>query len=370
MNLTSKLLLLSCLFALPAQSNAQMSNADTRFIPENCFFVLQFDMQKLFSYEKMGAKNLEKLNKFFKKEAKFDLMAMKTLTFLFCETGQEEDFGEEVFGIAMTFSKNVAQEEFLDGMGVDFEESTINGKKIFKAQQQYAPSVCFDDGKTVLISKVETLEKMIGKEAGKAKICALLQSADPDSEVKGAFLTSPMYSNFLAAISRDIPISPFNIEKVFGEAKTAIISGNVKSSTPIYIQVGCKSEEGAQELAKRGKFLVDLGKATIPISRDTLKQERKRLEKEDLSGFEKYQYEQMAAALQGLELSEKILNATETSSTGKTAYVKVKKMGGVKELVPLLAQMFAAQFEALDILREGSDEPREIEDFEAQKDDF
>lgn len=347
----------------PASSSAQMGNADVRFIPDKCYFVLQFDMQKLYTYEKMGSKSLQNISGFFKKQTQMDLMDMKTFTLQFCEGENPTEFGEDTFGLAMSFGKAVDKESFLRGMEIEFEEGEIDGIKYHKSSNQYAPSVCFPDDKTIVLGMSTALERMIGKKSGNSKISALLKSADPNAEVKGAFHNNEMYKTFLSAIAMEIPVSPFNIEKVFGSAQTAVISGNVKSSTPILFQVECDSEDGAETLAKKVKFLVDMGKATIPITRETMEKQKKEMAGRDLGGFEKFQAKQIDMALNGMDISEKILEAAETSNKGKTTYFKVKKMGGVPELIPVIASMFEAQFEAIDALQEGLDIPLE-DDFE------
>lgn len=373
MKSTVALCLLCVAGAFVSPIEAQMGNTDVRYISDKSFFAMQFDMQKLFSYEKMGSKNLEMIAKFFEKQAHIDLMAMKTITVQFCES-EGGGFDDDSFGFVMTFAKPIDKDMFLAEMkGIEFEEDSVDGTKYYRSTETYGPSICFTDGgKTVAMAKDETLKGMIGKKSTDSEIQALLKSADPGAEVKGAFLTGETYLSMLEEINAEIPFKPFNIVKVFGEAKSAIISGNVKSSTPIFLQVECKTEEGAEDLAKKGKLLIDLGKASIPLGRESLENELKRLEGKELKGFEKFQLSQAKMGIKGLEISEKILEGAGTSSQGKTATLKVKKMGGVKELIPMFAEMFATQFMAIQELQEGIELPEADfgEDFKKIEDEL
>lgn len=52
---------------LPKLSFSQMGKVDTRYVSESSFLVLQFDIQKLVSYERMGSKDVEDIAKGLKK---------------------------------------------------------------------------------------------------------------------------------------------------------------------------------------------------------------------------------------------------------------------------------------------------------------
>ena len=178
-----------------SMANAQMGGADVRYISDKSFFAIQFDMQKLYTYDKMGSKSLESITEFIKKQAKFDLMTMKTLTIQFCETENETEFGEETFGVVMDFTKAINKKEFLEGMGIDFEDDKINGIPFHRSTASYAPSICFPTDNTIGMAMQSTMEGMIGKKSADAKVRALLNSADPKAEVKGAFSANEMYRN-------------------------------------------------------------------------------------------------------------------------------------------------------------------------------
>ena len=356
--------LILALHFMALQGSAQMGGADVRFIPDSSFFVMQFDMQKLFTYEKMGSKNLETVSKFFKKQAAIDVMSIKTLTFQFCQPDDPTKIDDDFFGLIMTFTRPINQKEFVEKNHADAQEAEVNGQKYFRAPQTYGPSVCFPDDKTLVMAVAPTLEKMIGKTSNQTQIKALLNSADPNAEVKAAFHANDTYLNLLAEISSEIPFKPFDIEKVFGQAKSAVISGNVKSSTPIFIEVNCKTGEGAETLAKKTKTLLDLGTASIPIGRESMQAQKKEMEGRELRTFEKFQLKNIEMSLKGLDVGEKLLAAAETSHQGKKAFLKVKMMGGVKSLMPMISEMIGNSFSALDELESEFEAERALEDFD------
>lgn len=350
-------------WTFPGPGFAQMRDVDVRYISDNCFFALQFDIQKLMALQKMGDKDVAKLAEMIKKNTQMDIRRMKTFTIQFCEAEGGEGFDDDIVGVAITFTEPVDPEKIVATLGPPFEKVEEDGLDFYRPEGGFGPTIHFGDGKKALLIGLEpTVKKMAGKKSGQSRVAALMKSADPNGELKGAFVAGETYQTFLEMISDEIPVSPFNIAKVFGEAKEAVFSGNVRSSTPILIQGTCKSAEGAETLAKKIKFLIDLGKSTIPIGKESIQAQLKELDGKELSGFEKFNYLNLKMSLQGLELSEKILGASHATSADKKVAVKVKMMGGFKDVVPMIVKMMSAQFVAIDELRQGLDEPPIIED--------
>lgn len=351
---------------LPVRAWAQMDNTDARFIPKDSFFVMQFDMQKLLGYERMGSENLETIVKGLREETKIDLLSMKTLTVQFCPGEDPTELDDDMVGVIMTFSNPIDQEAFLEGLGDEMAETEFDGKKYLRNSSVYGPSIYFPDDKTIVMGMAVTMEKMISKDGEDARLRGLLKATDPDAEIKAAFRTNELYKKFLMEINQEIPITPFNLEKAFGQAETAVISGNLKSSTPLRIEATCQDEEAAEDLAKKTKLLVDLGRGSIPIGREATLAMKKELEGRELEGFEKMALVQMEWSLGALDQAERILEATKTSHQGKQVLLEVKLMGGVKELVPLFSKMFAAQFTMMEEMQREFE--KEVEDFEIEID--
>lgn len=65
---------------VPKLSFSQREKVDTRYVSESSFLVLQFDIQKLVSYEKMDSRDVEDIAKGLEKQTGIDLMNLKTVT--------------------------------------------------------------------------------------------------------------------------------------------------------------------------------------------------------------------------------------------------------------------------------------------------
>lgn len=339
-------------FLLPNIGFSQMGNVDTRYVSESSFLVLQFDVEKLVSYEKMGSKDIEDIAKGLKKHAGIDLMNLKTVTLQFGDGADPAQFDEDSFALVMNFSKAIDQDAFLEKQGVEFEGATFEGRKFHQAGVSYHPSIFFPDKKTIVMAKTVTLNSLMKKKEGDAPISALLNSATPGSEIIGAFQNTEAFATILAEIQQEMTVTPINLEKVYGEADSGFFQTQVKSSTPMFIQLNCKSEAAAKKIASKTKFLADFGKASIPLGRDALKMQAKQMD--DFAGpnfppeFKKAMVVRLELYNKALDLGDQILGATSASSDGKTARVKVKLMGGVRHVTTMLTKAIASQFKLFE----------------------
>ena len=352
-----------------------MGNADTRFLPDSCYFALQFDLPKLLAHEKMGSKNLALLERWLKELTSIELSAMKTLTLQFCEGANPGEFDEDCFGIAMTFSRPVNRKGFQGKMEIELEEGEVDGRTYLKSTSRGAPSIYFgDDGKTIVMGLDAAIRQMIGKKSGDSVVGGMMRSADPDAEIRGGFQANQMYRAMLTEISNELPIKPFNIEKVFGEVETGSISCSVRSSTPLQFLVNAQTEEGAEQLAKKGKLLVDLASASIPLLREQIKEQEKTFKELDFGGedqFREMALKSLESSRRGLEIGELVLKAASTSHEGKKMRLQVKRMEGLRDVVPIFVQMVAMQFESMGTMMQRFEKLEQQQlDLDQQKEDF
>ncbi len=351
---------------LPKLSFSQMGKVDTRYVSESSFLVLQFDIQKLVSYERMGSKDVEDIAKGLKKQAGIDLMNLKTVTLQFGEGADPAQFDEDSFALVMNFSKAIDQAAFLKKQGLEFEDATFEGKKFHQSSSNYQPSIFFPDGKTVVMAKTPTLNSLMKEKEGDSPVSALLNSATPGSEIIGAFQNTKAFATILAEIQQEMTVTPINLEKVYGEADSGFFQTQVKSSTPMFIQLNCKSEAAAKKVASKTEFLAEFGKASIPLGRDALKMQANQMN--DLAGpnfppeFKKAMVVRLELYNKALDLGDQILGATSASSNGKTARVKVKLMGGVRHVTTMLTKAIASQFRLFEEMRSPHLEDSALED--------
>ena len=351
-----KKLLIATLFyccMIPSVAFSQMGKVDTRYVDENSFLVFQFDIEKLISYEKMGSKDIDDISTVLKKQAGIDLRSLKTITIQFGDGADPKIMDEDSFSMFMTFSRPIDQKAFLEISGFEYEEVKHEGQTFHQSGNEYAPSCFFPDEKTLVMAMAEPLKMLMKKKVGDAPISALLNSATPGSEVIGAFRNTKAFKTILAELQRGLPaITPINLENVYGEAETGFFQTQVKSSTPMFIQLNCKTEAAAKKVASKTKFLADFGKESIPLGRDVIKAQAKQME--DFAGpnfppeFKKAMVARMELYSKALDMGDKILGATSCSHEGKTARVKVKLMGGVRDVVSVVTQSIASQFRMIE----------------------
>lgn len=340
--------------SLPKLSFSQMGKVDTRYVSESSFLVLQFDIQKLVSYEKMGSKDVEDIAKFLKKQAGVDLMTLKTVTLQFGNGADATQFDGDSFALGMGFSRTIDQAAFLKMQGLGFEEATFEGKKFHQSSSRSQPSIFFPDEKTVVMAKTATLNSLMKKKEGDAPVTSLLNSATPGSEIIGAFQNTEAFATILAEIQQEMTLTPINLEKVYGEAKSGFFQMQVKSSTPMFLQLNCKSDAAAKKIASKTKFLADFGKASIPLGRDALKMQAKEMddfaEADFPPGFKEATVARLDSFSKAFDLGEQILGATTASNDGKTVRIKVKLMGGVRNAMSLITQVIASECRSADAM--------------------
>lgn len=334
---------------------SQMGKVDTRYVDENSFLVFQFDIEKLVSYEKMGSKDIDDISTVLKKQTGIDLRSLKKLTIQFGNGSDPDIFGEDSFSMFMTFSKPIDQKAFLEISGFEYEEVKHEGQTFHQSGNEYAPSIFFPDEKTLVMAMTEPLKALMTKKEADAPLSALLNSATPGSDVIGAFRNTKAFETILAELQRGLPaITPINLENVYGGAESGFFQTQVKSSTPMFIQLNCKTEAAAKKVASKTKFLADFGKESIPLGREVIKAQAKQME--DFAGpnfppeFKKAMVARMELYSKALDMGDKILGATSCSHEGKTARVKVKLMGGVRDVVSMVTKMVASQFRMIEEL--------------------
>lgn len=327
--------LIAAFFFGPQSSYAQMGKIDTSFVSDDSFFVLRIDVEKLVGQVPMGSKDLEMIAKPMKEEGGLDLMNMTAITMQFGVL----DGGplDSAFSVTFEHSRKIDRDAFHASREFDLEDYTETeyaGKTYLRHRRDGGPHVYFSNDKTFTMATSKGMESLLKAGSGMGTMSSLLKSAPPGSEIMLAFRSNDGYDGFLDQFFDSMgPIGlPFEPKELLSDTKTGFGHVQLASSTPIYIQATYGSNDSATAMKKALDQLVEMGKSALPIGNRMVESQLKGLGDGE---FAEMQREAFKLAKDGLKTGKKILDGADINVTDKIVTLKVKQMGGLKELVPL-----------------------------------
>lgn len=335
-------------------SYAQMGKVDTSFVSDDAFFVIRVDVEKLVGQVPMGSKDLEMLAKPLKEEGGLDLMNMTAITMQFGKL----DGGpfDSAFSVTFENAKKIDRDSFHSAGEFaleDYTETEYAGKTYLRHRRDGGPHLYFSNEKTFTMATSKGMESLLKAGSGMGTMSSLIKSAPPSSEIMLAFRSNEGYDGFLNQFFDSMgPIGlPFEPKDLLANAKSGFGHLQLASSTPIYIQTTCDSNESAAAMKKALDQLVEMGKSALPVGNMMVESQLKELGD---GGFAEMQKSMFKLAKDGLKTGGKILDGVDVNVAKKTMTLKVKHMGGLKELVPLAVGGMKAMF--LGISSESLDE--------------
>ncbi len=335
-----------------ANVNAQSAKFDTSYISDQSILVLRFDIGKLVAMEKVGSKNVEMISKELKKNVGLPLEEMKAITIQIGKVAEEKRSNN--FSITFEQSKPIDKDAMHRVRNIDWRgliETEYGGKKYLRDHFGGA-SVYFSNDRTVSVGHDTAMENLIDAEKGKGEMASQIRTAPPGSEVQVALRATEGFDQLVD----DIPFllnSPYinlppDVNKVVRDAKTGVGSICTRSSTPLHIQIQFGAGDSATSAKTNLEKLVQLGKASIPLGESAMNDELKRLKGNPKNKYSEISVPIAELALKALSECKKLIDGVQIDAKQKTLTVKLKQMGGIKHIVPIVSDSFRLMFTGLE----------------------
>jgi hypothetical protein len=321
-------------------ASAQTAKIDTTHLSDDAFCIVRIDVQKLRGHMEKKSEVLEKFAALVENEGGFDLMEMKAVTTQnFFAIGESEP----EFAVTFEFSQDFDRESFFEkNPRFKSDETEFMGKTYLKASSKSEPNLYFANKRKFTMATAGAIELIIQAESGMGTMADKIKSAPAKAEISVAFRSNDGFKEMASQFFSDLPPLGLPIDPL--KSIHTVLAGtgymDLRSSSPLVIQLTCKNKAAASQMKGLSSALVAMGKTSLSAAQTQLDEQMKNLENldEEVQGMIK---NQLSVAAKAMPIANEILAGFAAQSKENVVTMKVNRMGGMSEMVGIaIEQIF------------------------------
>jgi len=334
MRLGTKTIACVLLFVLTicGTSFSQISDgADTSYIGSDTFFTIVIRPTQLIKFAEDKATRDAVLD-LMQRESGVNVRKLDELVVQFgneniSETDERSFLrSDEFVSMVFRFSEPIEREAVVSKMFNNATTATHQKMTYYKPQSKHQPSGFFPNDQTLVIAKEPRLRKMMTEKHSMGFMVSRLRKAGMGNDLFAVASISSGRELSLEAVKvfdliggGELPISPAEIVRMVDDA---VVKVNLSNDVPIQLNAKTASDEAAVEVQKQLSALLALGKTVFPGARQSILDS---VPSEKIGNL-------------SVDVIEAVLAGTKVEVQGSEISIRVKKDGGLPQLVELFSQ--------------------------------